>query len=134
MTGCCEPGDRSRDLTASPTASFWLWRFPAAIVVAGALTSPIWRTLLWTSALTVAGTGCTVNAARSRRMHCYFTGPFYLLGALLTLGYGTGLLPLGTSGWWWIAGVVGLGALLLPWLPERLWGPYREHPARGTAR
>jgi hypothetical protein len=122
-------GRQARDLTTSRIASFWLWSLPIVVFVAGAPAPPVWRTLLWTASLTVAGLGCVTNAVRSGRVHCYFTGPFYLLGALATLGYGAGLLPLGRSGWSLIGTAMGIGSLLLPWLPERIWGRYREQTA-----
>jgi hypothetical protein len=59
------------------------------------------------------GTLCLLNASRCGRIHCYFTGPFFILGAVTSLGYGIGLLPLGPSGWKWIRNITIIGAIVL---------------------
>jgi len=45
-----------------------------------------------------------LNASRCGRIHCYFTSPFFIVGAVTSLGYGLGLLPFGPPGvemdWW----------------------------------
>ena len=74
----------------------------------------------------VMGAGCVVNALRCGRVHCYVTGPFFLLMALLSLLYGFGLLPLGRNGWNLIGLVVLIGAIALSCLPEMLLGKYRN--------
>jgi len=47
------------------------------------------------------GVTCLANAARCGRIDCFFTGPFFTLGAIASPGYGLGFLPLGLSGWDW---------------------------------
>ena len=64
-------------------------------------------------------------------MHCYFTGPFLIVMALASLGYGLGALPLGPSGWSIIGMTTLVGAVVLMWLPEAVLGKYR---VRGTNR
>jgi hypothetical protein len=51
------------------------------------------------------GLVCLLNASRCGRVHCRFTGPFLILCAVASLGYGLGLLPLEASGWKWIGAV-----------------------------
>ncbi len=69
----------ANDLTQTRIA--WLvWRLPAGLLLLGLFWSEF-RAWLWTPALVVAGSACLVNAARCHRLHCYFTGPLYLLGA-----------------------------------------------------
>jgi len=41
-----------------------------------------WLAWLWIPALLVMGVGCLVNASRCGRLHCYFTGPVFTLGAV----------------------------------------------------
>jgi len=41
------------------------------------------------------GVGCVINAARCGRLHCYFTGPMFLLGALAIFLVGFEYLDLG---------------------------------------
>lgn len=132
MADRCSVPDQ-RDLTGRRLEGFVLWQLPLIVFVAGMLVGPIWRTALWTAALAVAGTACVANAARCGRLHCFFTGPFYLLVAVATLTYGLGVLPPGPRGWGWIGLVVALGNCFFGYVPEWIWGKYvtRARPAGG---
>jgi len=77
------------------------------------------------ASLAVMGVACLINASRCSRVHCRFTGPFFILGALTSLGYGLGLVPLGPSGWSWIGLGTIIGAIGFTWVPELFLGPYR---------
>lgn len=111
------------------------WRFNllaycipiAAIVATG---TPVvgtgWRTAVWAASSAVMGAACLMNAMRCGRMHCYFTGPFFLLIAALVLLYGTGLLPLGPNGWNILGLALLAGGLGLTYGPELIWGRYRH--------
>ena len=72
----CSPGD----LTGQK-AAWLLWYLPIVLLVAG-LNWDRGRVWLWIPAFAVMGVGCLVNAARCRRIHCYFTGPLFLLAAV----------------------------------------------------
>ncbi len=113
-------------------AFFWL---PAiAILVAGRpQISAGWRTVVWSAALAIMGVACTVNALRCGRVHCYATGPFFLVMAAVTLLYGLGVLPLGSRGWSLIGLIVLAGAMALCFLPELLLGKYRRRCSSGVA-
>ena len=132
MADCCSTPDQ-RDLTGRKVGRFVLWQLPVIVFVAGYFVAPTWRTTLWTAALTVAGTACIANAARFGRLHCYLTGPFLLFGAVVTLTYGLGVLPLGPSGWGSIGLVVAVGSCFFGCVPEWIWGKYvtRARPAGG---
>jgi len=71
------------------------------------------------------GAARIANAMRCRRVHCYVTGPFFLLAALGTLLYGLGMIPLGANGWNVIGMTILIGAIVLGCLPELLFGKYR---------
>ena len=77
---------------------YWL---PAIAIVAAGIPaiSSGWRTVVWTVALATMGTACIVNALLCGRVHCYLTGPFFFLMALVALSYGLGILHLGGNGW-----------------------------------
>jgi len=104
---------------------YWL---PAiAFVVAGAaVISNGWRTAVWTVALATMGGACTVNAFRCGRVHCYLTGPFFFLMALIASSYGLGILRLGGMGWNLLGLITLIGTAALWYLPEMLWGKYRN--------
>lgn len=120
-----------RDLVNNADTFFWLWCIPAATMLATALLAA-WcvgggiLTIGWPLSLLVMGAACLVNARGCGRMHCYFTGPFFLLMAVVSLLHGTQVLPLGPHGWLYVGGVLLLGGVLLFVVPEWAWGRYRR--------
>jgi hypothetical protein len=97
-----------------------------ALVASGFFTiAPGWRAVIWAVALTTMGSACITNAFRCGRVHCFATGPFLLLMAVVALLYGFALLPLGKAGWNVIGVTVLIGTFVLTWLPERFFGKYR---------
>jgi len=127
-TTTCE----SRDILSSRRRVFVLYWLPAiAIVVAGApAISNGWRTVVWVVALAIMGAACIVNALRCGRVHCYITGPFFLLMTLAALLYGLGILRLGGNGWNLLGLIALIGTIALWWLPEMFLGRYRKGRAR----
>jgi len=123
-TTTCE----SRDILSSRWLVFTLYWLPAiAIVVAGApAISNGWRTVVWTVALGIMGAACMVNALRCGRVHCYVTGPFFLLMALLALSNGLGITHLGRNGWNLLGLIALIGTIALWYLPEMFLGKYRK--------
>lgn len=128
----CSAADQ-RDLTGRKIERFVFWQLPLIVFIAGSFGGTVWHTILWTTALTVAGAGCVANAARCGRLHCYFTGPFLLLGAAVTLTYGLGVLPLGPARWGAIGLILAVGSCFLFCVPEWIWSKYvsRARPAGG---
>jgi hypothetical protein len=117
----------ARDILSIPWLGALVYGLPvAAIVATGSLDiGSRARALLWAASLGTMAAGCTANALRCRRVHCYFTAPFLLLMALASLAYGFGWLTLGADGWNRIALVTLIGAVVLTFVPERLLGRYR---------
>lgn len=127
MTAQTAPNE-SRDLLRqrwTVVAVYWL---PAAAIVAsGFFAMPsAWRGALWAMALVTMAIGCIVNALRCHRVHCYATGPFFLAMAVIALLYGLGVASLGAHGWNLLGAIAVGGALLLYYLPERVFGTYRR--------
>lgn len=116
-----------RDILAKlPLAVPIFWVPILAIAITGyAPAGDALRTGVWTAGCLVMGIGCIVNAMRSGRLHCYLTGPFFLLGAVVTLLYGLGILPLGENGWGIVGYTLLAGVVLLTYLPEYFLGRYR---------
>lgn len=119
---------KSRDILSSPWLAFLVFWFPAiAIVVSGTPAfGSNWRTGVWTAALGTMGAACIANALRCGRVHCFITGPFFLLMALVSLLYGLGFVPLGRNGWNLIGLTILVGAIALCSLTEMLFGKYRN--------
>jgi len=77
---------------ASCYATDWLcsgkgllfWGLPILALIVGGSWSSM-RPWLWIPALLAMGIACLANAARCGRVHCYFTGPLYLLAASYVL-------------------------------------------------
>src|SRR4029077_1836758 len=120
-------GEQQRDLLCSGTKMFLFWCLPSFAFALGFFVSPGLRTVLWTLSLGFMGTLCLLNASRCGRIHCYFTGPFFILGAVTWLGYVIGLLPFGPSGWKWIGNITIIGAIVLSSIPELVLGRYRRN-------
>ena len=116
-----------RDALCSGTKMFLFWCVPSFAFALGFFVSPGLKTVLWTLSLGFMGTVCLLNASRCGRIHCYFTGPFFIVGAVTSLGYGIGLLPFGPSGWKWIGDITIIGAIVLSCIPELVLGRYRRN-------
>jgi hypothetical protein len=84
-----------------------------------------WRAAVWALACAVMGAACLTNAVRCGRIHCFFTGPFFLAVALAAILYGVGVLPLGSDGWNLLGMVLLVGAVVLMTVPEMVFGKYR---------
>ena len=116
----------TRDFVRDRRASFLIWGLPALVLVA---TGPLGlrseaQGLIWASCMSVFGFGCITNARRCGRLHCFFTGPFFLSMAAVSLVHGFGWISLGGHGWAWIGAATLVGAWVLTIVPERIWGPY----------
>lgn len=129
----CPIKGKSRDILTNPWLALSLFWVPAiAIAVTASTHNGIgngWKTAVWTAALVIMGTACVANSIRCGRVHCYVTGPFFLLMALASLLYGVGLLRLGAKGWNLIALTILAGAIVLCCLPELFLGKYRKDNA-----
>jgi hypothetical protein len=119
---------RSRDILSRQLLAFLFFWVPiiALMVTGSANVGRGWLTAVWTTALLIMGAACMVNARRCGRMHCLFTGPFFLVMAAVTLLYGLGVLRLGRNGWNEIGLAIFVGGVGLCCVPELLWGKYRK--------
>src|SRR5688572_13542340 len=101
----CRSARREKDWASNWRSLALLWGVPAVAMVGGALLEPVARGAIWTVALIWMGAACLANARRCSRTHCKFTGPFYLLMALLVVMLALGALPLGEYGWQILGGI-----------------------------
>jgi hypothetical protein len=116
-----------RDLVKRGRTMWLLWGLPVATMLAtGLLIGSGWIvTVSWTMSLVAMGVACVVNARSCGRVHCYFTGPFLLLMAGVSVLHGLQVLSLGPDGWSHIGTVLLVGGVLLCLVPEWIWGRYR---------
>lgn len=119
---CCTPipDRRSKDWVGSARISL-LW-LPHTLVL-GSLFAPVpARTAIWVAALLWMGTACVLNARRSGRTHCRFTGPYYL--AMITPALTLGIVDALLYAWVILAALILLGDKIIWWATERAWGTF----------
>jgi hypothetical protein len=75
-------------------------------------------------ALVWMGTACILNARRSGRTHCRFTGPYYLAMTVPVLVLGSGVATAGPYAWIALAVLILLGDKIIWWATERAWGTF----------
>ena len=126
------PSPRERDFLGHRLGYVLAWGLPIGAMVLAVPLAPPLKSIVWTLALVWMGAACLANAARCGRMHCYVTGPFFLVIAGVSALHGLGIVSFGPAGWLWLGLTLGVGTAVLWWLPERLWGKYarqrRETP------
>ncbi len=88
VSQCCEAND-----LVGRKSGILLWCLPTLAIFVG-LNWNAARPWLWIPALLVMGIGCVVNARRCGRLHCYLTGPLFLLAAIYVALSETSLVPL----------------------------------------
>ncbi|MDE2197040.1 MAG: hypothetical protein KGJ56_07610 [Gammaproteobacteria bacterium] len=122
----CEPTSHGRDL-ACGGFSILIWIVPTILLVAAVAMGGVYPVIAWPVLLVFMGGACVLNARRCGRLHCFITGPFFLLLAAMALLYGLGILPLGQHGWQWLVDVLLIGGCVLTCVPEWLFGRYIRH-------
>ena len=120
----CVENDLASNLTRM--ATFW---GPGVLLMF--LTGPLggWeRGFGWTIGLGWLAGMCLLNFARCRRVHCAFTGPFFLALAAVALLAGFGVLTFENNGWNLLGLIALVGGIALTYLPEMVWGHYWHRP------
>lgn len=120
-----------KDWVATPGSFALGWGLPSLGLVAAIFLDSPTKAILWPAALVWMGIACLANAARCRRMHCYFTGPFFLLMALLSLLHRFEIVGLGPQGWTWIGLTVGGVGAVLWWVSEHVGGKFAGCERKG---
>lgn len=122
-------GCKTGDLAGSIRSLVMVWGLPIAAIVAGFFLPGTPRSLLWFAGTLITGAACFINAGRCGRLHCYFTGPFFLATAVVVALLHFGVLSLSPTGWWLFGLGILSGGLILFVVPEFLWGRYRRKQA-----
>lgn len=119
------PANAAVDWVRNARSYLLAWGLPSAVFLAAAFAPAPARTSLWVACLTWMGIACLFNARRCGRVHCHFTGPFFLVMALAIALDAGGVLALGAQAWRWLGVVTVLGTAALWIASEHRWGRYR---------
>ena len=111
---------------ARGTKLILVWCLPLVILVASAWVGERYRVVVWPALLTWMGVACLLNARRCHRLHCYLTGPYFLVLALVALLHGLDVVPLGDYGWSMLSAALLIGGPFLVFAPEWALGRYRR--------
>jgi hypothetical protein len=113
-----------RDWARRPLDTFLWWVLPIAIgMSAGLLRLPVRSAaIVWAVSFAWMATGCILNAIRCHRLHCYISGPIFLLATvvagLLAAGVNFGLHALNNTV------SIAFVLALLSFVPELIWKRY----------
>ena len=96
---------RAARVSARADSFLAVWGAPilAGLIASFAAPSITWAAGAWSVALAWMGAACLLNARRCGRLHCFFSGPILLVGALLAALVALGQLD---------ANAIGLGAIV----------------------
>jgi hypothetical protein len=101
-----------------------VWGLPLIVIFAGAFAGTTLRTIIWSLALLWMGGACLMNAKRCGRVHCRYTGPYYLALIIPVILQGTGQVSFGPYAWWVLGAAILFGGKIIWWITESRWGRY----------
>jgi hypothetical protein len=111
------------DWVRRPVSALLLWCLPLCLGFGtNLLHLPVRaEALVWMIVFVWMGAGCVLNARRCHRLHCYISGPIFLLGAVVAGLFASDLLVVSHFN-----NIVGatLGLALLSFVPEMIWRKY----------
>ncbi|WP_299081764.1 hypothetical protein [uncultured Paraglaciecola sp.] len=116
----------TNDWVANKSRFFAAWGLPTFIMLLTWLMqlTPLLTGILWMGALSWMGVACLRNAHQCGRIHCFFSGPYFLLSAVLALA--TGMQWIQILSFNELGLFLLIGTLLVCVLPEVFWGRYKS--------
>ncbi len=103
----------------------------ASVAALGGLLLPVGSTWLWVAFFLIAGTLCSsAYVQRCSHLHCYITGPLFLLSAFYLVTVETSIVPFMGNTWFL---VVVLGTVVLSFLAEMIFGKRVNHRDKSLA-
>ena len=113
------------DLTRRPVGMIVWWGLPLAVGASASILKVPFRAgaAIWAVAFAWMATGCLFNAMRCHRVHCYISGPMFLIGAILAGLDAAGVVDL-TPRTFTNAVSAVLVLAVLSFAPEMVWKRY----------
>ncbi len=113
------------DLASNPFKFMIIWGIPILVLICSTLlVSRMLIGWIWAISLLWMGVACLFNAKKCKRTHCFYTGPFFILMAIVSLLFGNGFIGLSDNGWIWIGGITATGGILIWNFSESIFGKY----------
>ena len=125
-----------RDWASGKLSLPLIWVTPKLAILVTFFTSVPARTAAWSVALIWMGVACILNSRRCGRVHCRYTGPYYLALILPVVLLGSGIVEIGTGGWIVLGISAVLGGPFITRVTENAWGRYelqRRHGSRNLS-
>lgn len=110
----CGEGCSQRDLVGGKWAVI-LWCIPTILILIGTAVSSA-RAVLWIPSFAMMGVACLVNARGCGRLHCFVTGPLFLVASLATALDAFAVVHIDWKLVFLGAGIGTVGAYSLEWL------------------
>jgi len=120
--------EQRTDWAAGKKGLLLAWGLPIGAMLIAIFVDPLSKTIIWIAALVWMGSACLLNARRCGRVHCYYTGPFFLIMTIPVALHGFSILHFGQEGWRWLGITISLGGGGIWYLTEKVWGRYRRSP------
>lgn len=120
-----EQAAAKQDFVRKPLNAFVLWWLPIGIGMAQSPFGLPYRAscAIWAAAFVWMGMGCLVNAYRCHRLHCYISGPIFLVGSAPLGLLALNAIQLGPHALNYIVAVI-FGLVILSFIPEMAWRKY----------
>lgn len=124
MTEKCETNPP--DWVANKGLFIFSWGLPAILMlITGVMQlAPLITGIIWAGALSWMGLACLKNARQCGRIHCYFSGPYFLVSAAVALAIGLQWIQVVSFNGFSLFLLVGTPLVCV--LPEVVWGTYKE--------
>ena len=115
---------RPNDWLGNVYTNLFAWWLPKGAIVAALFAAVPLRAAIWTVALLWMGGACILNAKRCGRVHCRYTGPYYLLMILPVPVLAFDLISASIYTWLALALLIVCGGWIIWWTTELRWGRY----------
>ncbi|PCH69443.1 MAG: hypothetical protein COC01_01455 [Bacteroidetes bacterium] len=115
IKSCSNP----KDFAARGKTALLLWGIPHILIVMGFIVNN-YAGIIWGIAFIWAGIGCTINARHCKRVHCYFTGPLYLILGIISLLVYAQVISIE----WIYLLIIAIAGTILSFIPEWLGKKY----------